>query len=116
MIVIEEPGKSLLVCIDPHDRNKAIKRPPHLIPTFDEVILTLAEAEFFKKVDACHGYWSLVLDKESSQLAAFNTPYGRYKFTRMCLKASKASLLLLKTLSSQENPLRNMMRMFSVLS
>ncbi|KAK2714879.1 hypothetical protein QYM36_009171 [Artemia franciscana] len=116
MIVIEKPGKSLPVCIDPHDRNKAIKRPHHLIPTFDEVILRLAEAEFFKQVDACHGYWSLVLDEESSQLATFNTPYGHYKFKRMRSKASKASLLLLTALSSQEKPLRNIMRMFAVLS
>ncbi|KAK2714785.1 hypothetical protein QYM36_009112 [Artemia franciscana] len=116
MVVIEKPGKSLPVCINPHDLNRAIKRPHHLIPTFDEAILRLAEAEFFKKLDACHGYWSLVLNEESSQLATFNTSYGRYKFKRMCLKASKASLLLLTTLSSKEKPLRNMTRMFAVLS
>ncbi|KAK2702885.1 hypothetical protein QYM36_018527 [Artemia franciscana] len=53
------------------------------MPIFDEAILRRAGAKFFTKLDARHGYWSLVLDKESSQLKTFNTPYGRYKFKRM---------------------------------
>ncbi|KAK2713107.1 hypothetical protein QYM36_011715 [Artemia franciscana] len=82
VVVIEKPDKSLRVCIDPHDLNKAIKRPHHPMPTFDEAILRHAGAKFFTKLDARHGYWSLVLDKQSSQLTTFNTPYGRYKFKR----------------------------------
>ncbi|KAK2706263.1 hypothetical protein QYM36_016341 [Artemia franciscana] len=83
VVVIEKPDKSLRVCIDPHDLNKAIKRPHHPMPTFDEAILRHAGAKLFTKSDARHGYCSLVLDEESSQLTTFNTPYGRYKFKRM---------------------------------
>ncbi|KAK2722616.1 hypothetical protein QYM36_002972 [Artemia franciscana] len=53
------------------------------MPTFDEAILRHAGAKFFTKLDARHGYWSLVLDEESSQLTTFNTPYSCYKFKRM---------------------------------
>ncbi|KAK2717649.1 hypothetical protein QYM36_006428 [Artemia franciscana] len=53
------------------------------MPTFDEAILRHAGAKFFTKLDARHGYWSLVLDEESSQLTTFNTLYSRYKFKRM---------------------------------
>ena len=82
-VVVEKPDKSLRVCIDPQDLNKAIKRPHHPMPTFDEAILKHSGAKFFTKLDARHGYWSLILDNESSHLTTFNTPYGRYMFKRM---------------------------------
>ncbi|KAK2705982.1 hypothetical protein QYM36_016114 [Artemia franciscana] len=61
----------------------AIKRLHHPMPTFDEAVLKHAGAKYFTKLDARHGYWSLELDEESSELTTFNTPYGRYKFKRM---------------------------------
>ncbi|KAK2701689.1 hypothetical protein QYM36_019670 [Artemia franciscana] len=75
--------KSLRICIDPHDLNKAIKRPHHPMPTFDEAIQKHEGAKFFTKLDARHGYRSLVLDEESSELTTFATPFGRFKFRRM---------------------------------
>ncbi|KAK2702069.1 hypothetical protein QYM36_019318 [Artemia franciscana] len=61
----------------------AIKRPHHPMPSFDEAVLKHSGAKYFTKLDAHHGYWSLELDEESSELTTFNTPYGRYKFKRM---------------------------------
>ncbi|KAK2704503.1 hypothetical protein QYM36_016785 [Artemia franciscana] len=61
----------------------AIKRPHHPMPTFDEAVLKHSGAKYFTKLDARHGYWSLELDEESSELTTFNTPYGQYKFKRM---------------------------------
>ncbi|KAK2702658.1 hypothetical protein QYM36_018739 [Artemia franciscana] len=61
----------------------AIKRPHHPMPTFDEAVLKHAGAKYFTKLDARHGYWSLELDEESSELTTFNTSYGRYNFKRM---------------------------------
>ena len=37
----------------------------------------------FSKLDARHGYWSVVLDEESSYLTTFNRPCGRFRFTRL---------------------------------
>ncbi|KAK2725150.1 hypothetical protein QYM36_001561 [Artemia franciscana] len=83
LVIVEKPDKSLRICIDPHDLNKAIKRPHHPMPTFDEAIQKHEGAKFFTKLDARHGYWSLVLDEESSELTTFATPFGRFKFRRM---------------------------------
>ena len=38
---------------------------------------------YFTKLDACHGYWSIVLDEESSLLTTFNSPFGRYCFLHL---------------------------------
>ena len=37
----------------------------------------------FSKLDARHGYWSVVLDEESPYLTTFNSPFGRFRFTRL---------------------------------
>ena len=51
-------------CLDPKDLNQAVKRSHHHIPTR-------------------HGYWSVVLDEESSYLTTFNSPFGRFRVTRL---------------------------------
>ena len=43
----------------------------------------MAGATRFSKIDASSGYWQIALDKESLNLLAFNTPFGRYKFKRL---------------------------------
>ena len=40
----------------------------------------MARATRFSKIDASLGYWQIALDEESSNLLAFNMPFGRYKF------------------------------------
>ena len=34
-------------------------------------------------LDATCGYWQVKLDKKRSLLSTFNTPFGRYRFTRV---------------------------------
>ena len=43
----------------------------------------MAGATRFSKTDASSGYWQIAFDKESSNLLAFNAPFGRYKFKRL---------------------------------
>ena len=43
----------------------------------------MAGAKFFTKLDAKSGYWQLKLKDSSSYLTTFNTPFGRYRFTRL---------------------------------
>ncbi|PIK51509.1 hypothetical protein BSL78_11614 [Apostichopus japonicus] len=71
------------VCLDPKDLNSAIKRTYHKTPTLEEITHRLAHSTVFSKLDARHGYWSIMLDKESSFLTTFNSPFGRYRFKRL---------------------------------
>ena len=34
-------------------------------------------------LDTNKGYWQIQLDRESIRLTIFNTPFGRYQFTRL---------------------------------
>ena len=78
------------ICIDPRDLNKALKRPHYPMFTVEEVATRLSGATSFTSLDACSGYWQLQVDDESSKLLTFNTPWGRYRFTRLPFGISPA--------------------------
>ena len=77
--VQKENGK-LCLCLDPYDLNEAICHDHHKTPTVEEVAHEFAHSCFFTKLDAYHGYWSIILDKYSSLLTTFNSPFRRYHF------------------------------------
>ena len=78
----KKSGK-LRICLDPRRLNQALKRPHHKIPTIEELTHQFCGSRFFSKLDAKSGYWSVQLDEGSQLLTTFQTPYGRYCFTRL---------------------------------
>jgi hypothetical protein len=83
LVVVEKPNGQLRLCLDPRDLNKAIKREHYQLPTFEEISTRLCGANNFTKLDANKGYWQIPLDKDSSMLTTMNTPFGRFRFTRL---------------------------------
>ena len=77
---IQKANGKLCLCLDPCDLNKAICHDHHKMPTVEEVVHEFAHSCFFTKLDACHGYWSIILNQDSSLLTTFNSPFGRYHF------------------------------------
>ena len=82
MVVVKQPHR-LRLCLDPTDLNKNIMREHTHLPTEDETLSSITNAKVFSKLDLKNGYWQLPLDTESSYLTTFNTPFGRYRFTRL---------------------------------
>ena len=83
LVIVEKPNGQLRLCLDPKDLNNAIKRPHYPLPTLEDATSKMAGAKFFTKLDAKSGYWQLKLKDSSSYLTTFNTPFGRYRFTRL---------------------------------
>lgn len=83
LIYREKANGRLRLCLDPKDLNRAIQREHYITPTLEEILPKLSGARYFSILDAKCGYWNIKLDKESSYLTTFNTPYGRYRFLRM---------------------------------
>ena len=90
MVAVRKPSGKLRICIDPKDLNKALLRPYYPIPTIDEILPRLANAKVFTVLDAKEGFWQVKLDKQSSYLTTFWTPYGRYRWRRMPFGISTA--------------------------
>ena len=76
---IQKANGELHLCLDPRDLNKAIHQDHHKTPTVEEVTHEFAHSCFFTKLDAHHGYWSIVLNQDSSLLTTFNSPFGQYR-------------------------------------
>ena len=83
MVTVVKPNGQLRICIDPKDLNKVIEREHYPMKTLEEVVGQMAGAKVFSVLDAKSGFWQIRLDEASSKLCTFNTPFGRYRFTRL---------------------------------
>lgn len=92
MLVVEKnnPQKDLRVCIDPQYLNQAIMIPKYHIPKTDDVFAQLNGMSVFSVIDMSMGFWHLELDDESSLLTTFQTPFGQFRWTRLCFGVSSA--------------------------
>ena len=77
---VQKANGKLCLCLDPHDPNKAICQGHHKMPTVEEVAHEFMHSHFFTKLDAHHGYWSFVLNEDSSLLMTFNSPLWKIPF------------------------------------
>ena len=80
---IQKANGELCLCLDLHDLNRAICHDHHKMPTVEEVTHKFVNSHYFTKLNAHHGYWSIVLDEESSLLTTFNSLFGRYHFLHL---------------------------------
>ena len=83
LVIVEKKNGSLRLCLDPRDLNKAVKREHYKIPIAHEVSSHLCGKKIFSTLDLKDGFWQISLDDHSSLLCTFNTPFGRFRFTRM---------------------------------
>ncbi len=99
LVIVEKPNGKLRLCLDPKELNQAIKREHHHIPTLEELMSKIDKAQYFSILDANNGFWQIPLDKQSSDLCCFNTPFGRYKFMRLPFGIHSASEVFHKRMS-----------------
>lgn len=71
------------ICIDPSDLNKVVKREHHPMKTIEEVISEIPGSKVFSVLDAKSGFLQIRLDEKSSYLTTFNSPTGRYRFSKL---------------------------------
>ena len=85
LVIIEKNGL-LWLCLDPRHLNQVIKQKHYKIPTIQDIANDFKGKTVFSTLDLKDGYWQVELDTESSLLCTFNTPFGRYRFTRMLMQ------------------------------
>ena len=78
LVIAKKKKNKIRVCLDLSDLNRAIMREHFPMQTIEDVISRMPKAKVFSVLDAKHGFWQVKLDKDSSKLATFNTPFGRY--------------------------------------
>jgi hypothetical protein len=88
MIVRRKPNGLLQVCMDPRYLNSFLKRAMYPLPDIETVFPKFRGAQYFFKMDMTMGFWQILLDKESSYMCTFSTPYGRYRYLRLPFRIS----------------------------
>ena len=99
MVTVIKPSK-IHICIDPRDLNQAIKREHYPMKTIEEVVAEIPGATVFSTLDARSGFWQIKLDEASSKLCTFNSPFGRYRFTRLPFGIKSAPEVFQKSMSN----------------
>ena len=83
VVVTTKKSGELRVCIDPKFLNEALKREHYRLPLLEDILPALSKAKYFTKVDLSSAFWHCKLDKPSSYLTTFSTPFGRYRWLRL---------------------------------
>ena len=99
IVIVEKSNGDIRLCLDPKDLNRAVKREFSQMPTAEEIMSQMSGATIFSKLDASAGYWQVKVDEASSDLLAFNTPFGRFKFKRLPFGVHCASEVFSKRIS-----------------
>ena len=98
MVVVQKPDK-LRICLDPSNLNQFVRREHTHLPTTEEILSRIKGAKVFTKIDAKDGYWQIPLTEKSSYLTTFNTPNGRYRYTRLPFGLNSANEIFQKQMS-----------------
>ena len=102
MVVAEKKdSQKIRLCIDPKPLNRALKRSLYPLPTMEDVLPKLAKAKIFSVCDLRNGFWHCKLDEESSLLTTFNTPHGRFRWTRLPFGVAPAPEIFQRKLAEQ---------------
>ncbi len=83
MVTVVKPNGKLRVCIDPLHLNKALKHSHYPLPVIEDILPDLSQVKVFSKADCREGFLQCELDEESSYLTTFQSPWGRYRWTRL---------------------------------
>ena len=83
MVIVNKPDGSIRISMDGKDLNEAIIPSRYKLKTIEEIAANIPNAKIFTKLDAFKGFWQIELEDNSSFLCTFNTPIGRYRFTRL---------------------------------
>ncbi|RXN25465.1 dynein heavy chain axonemal [Labeo rohita] len=91
VVTHKKDRQEIRLCINPKDLNTALKRPHHPMCSVEEVASQMSGATVFSVLDAKNSFWQIRLDRKSSMMTTFSTPFGRYRFLHMPFGINSAS-------------------------
>ncbi|KAJ8875501.1 hypothetical protein PR048_023396 [Dryococelus australis] len=76
---VEEPNSWVHNLVVVEEPNGTLRR----ITTIEQLIEKLLRKMYYSVIDLKDGFWQIELDRESSELCTFSTPWGCYKFLQL---------------------------------
>ena len=83
VVPVRKPDGSLRLCIDYRNLNKITTPDPFPIPRIDDLIDELNSAKYLTIIDLNKGFLQIPVNENDQPKTAFQTPWGKFEFTRM---------------------------------
>ncbi|XP_063962087.1 uncharacterized protein LOC135155782 [Lytechinus pictus] len=93
IVLVRKKDGSLRLCIDYRKLNDRTVKDSFPLPRIEETLEALSGSKYFSTLDLAHGYFQVVMDKDSIDKTAFRVPWGLYEFMKMpqCLTNSPST-------------------------
>ncbi|KAL2083701.1 hypothetical protein ACEWY4_021474 [Coilia grayii] len=83
VVLVPKKDGGLRFCLDFSKLNSISAFDPYPMPCVDEMVESLAKAQFLSTLDLCKGYWHVPLSPQAQELTAFRAPPGLFQFRTM---------------------------------
>ena len=80
--LVAKPDGTQRFCVDYRSLNKVTKRDLYPLPRCDDILESLAGAQWFFHLDLLRGYWQIDVAKEDREKTTFATQDGLYQFRK----------------------------------
>ncbi|GBM72629.1 Transposon Ty3-G Gag-Pol polyprotein [Araneus ventricosus] len=82
-VIVPKSDGNMRISVELVELNKNVMRELHLLTKAEYSLNLMAGAKIVSKLNANSGFWQIPLDKKSSYLTTFITPFGRFRFQRL---------------------------------
>lgn len=83
VVLVRKKDGSIRFCVDFRKLNAISLFDPEPIPSVDELLVKIANGQYFTKIDLSKGYWQVKIANEDKPKTAFITQSGLYQFNMM---------------------------------
>lgn len=98
VVLVAKPDGSQRFSVDYRALNSVTKSYLYPLPRCDDILESLAGAQWFSHLDLLRGYWQIGVDVEDREKTAFATPDGLYQFCRLSFGLTNAPACFMRAM------------------
>lgn len=98
MVVINKSNKDIRICVDMRKANKAVLREKHPMPTVEDLLSKLKNAQLFSCLDIKQAFHQIMIKPESRDITTFVTGRGLFRYKRLMFGISCAPEIFQRTI------------------
>jgi len=91
LVAVEKPNGDIRICLDMRQANRAILGEKHPVPTVQETLQEISEANVFSKLDLNIAFHRIELHPDSRNITMFAASDGLYRYKRFLFGVNMAT-------------------------
>ena len=100
LVIVTKKDGGIRLCVDYRKLNKTTKFDAYPMPSVDEMLDQIGNAQFISTLDLAKWYWQVPLSSENKEKTAFISSNGLYQFVTMPFGLSGASVTFHRMMNS----------------